>query len=156
MREMGVPGSEFGQRAESGQMAVEMAVVLPVILVVLVIAIDCMVFVSECARFDNIAPQETLACAVSPKRGNYAEERRVQVVKKRLSKAFNRNGEKVTVKSRDPGLAYAGIRVYDFELSMAPWPLGRAGKKVFGVKVPKLLKHSYSFAFDPYTPGQLL
>lgn len=155
MRMMSCPG-KWRLGGESGQMAVELAVVLPVILVVMVIAIDCMVFVSESARFDHVAAQKTLAKAVSPTKKYYENKDRVKLVKKELSKEFDGYGEEVKVTSRKPNLLYAGIRVYDYELSMTPWPLGKAGGKLFGVKVPKLLKHKYSFAFAPYTPGKIL
>ena len=49
---MAAPGKHL--RSEGGQMAVELAIVAPVILVVLVIVIDMLVFAGECARFDHI------------------------------------------------------------------------------------------------------
>lgn len=140
---------------ESGQMAVELAIVLPIIIVVLVIAFDGVVFVSECARFENVAPQKTMARAVSPANGHYSSKKRVELVEKELSKEFSRYGEEVKVTSRKLGAAYAGIQVYDFELSMAPWPLGGSGGKILGVDIPRFLRHRYSFAFAPYTPGKL-
>lgn len=140
---------------ESGQMAVELAIVLPIILVVLVIAFDGVVFVSECARFENIAPQKTMARAVSPTKKHYSNKKRVKLVEKDLAKEFSRYGEKVKVTSRKLGVAYAGIRVYDFELSMTPWPLGASRSRILGVGLPRLLRHKYSFAFAPYTPGRI-
>lgn len=143
----------FGR--ESGQMAVELAVVLPVILVALVLVLDCMLFISECARFDNIAPQKTLALAVSPAKGSYGFDRRVESVRHALSEEFKHHGERVEVICRDAGDALPGVVVYDLELSMEPWPLGGAAVTVFGVRMPPRLSHSCRLAFDPYTPGQL-
>ena len=50
---------------ERGQMAVELAVVLPVVLIVLVIAIDCAVYLGECARFDHLAAQSECHLALA-------------------------------------------------------------------------------------------
>lgn len=141
---------------ESGQMAVELAVVLPIIFIVLVIAVDCMTFVSECARFDNIAAQKTLARAVSPNRSNYDEGKRLKNVRRAVAAEFKGPGEKVKLTQSDAGEILATMTVYEFEFSMAPWPLGGSDVKVFGMRIPTRLTHTYKFAFDPYTPGQLL
>lgn len=60
---------------ENGQMAVELAIVAPIILVVLVIVIDMLVFAGECARFDHVAPQRVLAQAASASMDGYDARR---------------------------------------------------------------------------------
>lgn len=61
---------EAPTRFERGQMAVELAVVTPVILLVLVIAIDMLVFAGECARFDHIAARSSSPKAHRPQPEN--------------------------------------------------------------------------------------
>ena len=138
---------------ERGQMSVEMAVSLPVLFVCLVMAVDVLVYMGECARFDHLAPQEILACATSPARGvsSQADEEGVRAV---LAQEFSRYGEQVQVVAEEAGLLDGSV-TYTCTLSLAPWPLGAAGGEVFGVKVPGALQHSCSFAVDPYVPGQL-
>lgn len=138
------------RRGESGQMAVELAVVLPVILFVLIVAVDCMVFVGECARFDHLASQTALALAASPGKDGYGAEERVEAVRARVAEAFEGQGAQVTVKSRDAGILLSGAVVYEFELAMAPWPFDGAG-----AGAPAMLRHRHCLAFDPYTPGEL-
>ena len=94
---------------ERGQMAVELAVVLPVILIVLVIAIDCAVYLGECARFDHLAAQSVLANATSPSRNSYDASARAQAVQAELSESFAEHDETVSVSSRDAGMPLASM-----------------------------------------------
>ena len=141
------------RRAECGQMSVEMAVSLPVLVVCMVIAIDVLVYMGECARFDHLAPQEVLACATSPSHGATSQAN-AQGVQAALSGEFSRYNAQVQVEAQEGG-ALDGSVVYTCTLSLAPWPLGSAGGSVLGTDVPLALRHSCSFAVDPYVPGQL-
>lgn len=133
---------------EDGQMAVELAIVAPVILVVLVIVIDMLVFAGECARFDHVAPQRVLAQATSASMDGYAGVR-VDAIQAALEEDFAKNGSSVEVSCADAGAALASMTVYRCALRFAPWPLSIAG-------APALLEHECSIAVDPYTPGELL
>ncbi len=142
-----------GSAAERGQMSVEMAVSLPVLVVCMVIAIDVLVYMGECARFDHLAPQEILACATSPSHGA-ASQANAQGVQDALSSEFSRYNAQVEVDAQEGGVLDGAV-VYTCTLSLAPWPLGFAGSSVLGTGVPLALRHSCSFAVDPYVPGQL-
>ncbi len=134
---------------ESGQMAVELAVVVPVILLVVVIAIDSLVFTSECARFDHLACQHILACASSPDKSGYALDARAAAVQGSLEEDFAKNGSSVEVSLEDAGVSLATMNIFRCTFRFSPWPLSAAG-------APMTLEHSCSFAIDPYTPGELL
>lgn len=144
---MATPGKHM--RGEGGQMAVELAIVAPVILVVLVIVIDMLVFAGECARFDHVAPQRVLAHAASAPMDGYDAGVRVDAIQAALEEDFAKNGSSVEVSCEDAGAALASMTVYRCALRFAPWPLSVAG-------APALLEHECSIAVDPYTPGELL
>ncbi len=134
---------------ESGQTAVEFAVVTPVILIIMVIIIDGMVFMSECARFDQLAPQHIIAYAVSPSRDGYAQDSRTTAIQGALNKDFEKQGSSVTVTAEDAGAVLASMTVYRCTFKFTPWPLSAAG-------APAALEHTCTLAVDPYTPGELL
>ena len=134
---------------ERGQMAVELAVVMPVILIVLVIAIDMLVFAGECARFDHIAPQRVLAQATSAPMDGYELGARTAAIRAALESDFAKEGSSIEVSCEDAGAALASMSVYRCTFRFAPWPLSIAG-------APAMLEHECSIAIDPYTPGELL
>lgn len=140
---------EAPTRFERGQMAVELAVIAPVILVVLVIAIDALVFVGECARFDHIAPQRVLAAASSAPAGGYDAAARLAEIQGMLDTDFAKQGSSVEVVCEDANIPLASMTVYHCTFRFAPWPLSVAG-------APALLEHTVSLALDPYMPGELL
>ena len=150
-----VAGRRFMFGGEHGQMAVELAIVLPVIVAVMVVVVDCMVYLGQCARLDHLAPQQTLAIAASPARELYSPEDRVVAVEEALQAEFPSDEVIISVSSENAGVALSSMEVYTYSLRMSPWPLSRGGTVLFGMRVPVYLEHEYSFAFDPYTPGEL-
>lgn len=130
-------------------MAVELAVIAPVILVVLVIAIDMLVFAGECARFDHIVPQRVIAHAASAPMDGYADDARVAAIQSALAEDFAKNGSSVEVSCEDAGTVMASMTVYHCTFRFTPWPLSIAN-------APALLEHECNVAVDPYTPGRLL
>ena len=135
--------------SEKGQMAVELAVVVPVILLIMVITVDALVFTSECARFDHLACQRILACATSPGKTGYALDSRAAAVQSALEADFAKNGSSVEVSVEDAGVPLASMNVFQCTFRFSPWPLSTAG-------APLTLDHSCCLAIDPYTPGELL
>ncbi len=138
-----------GRGREHGQMAVELAVVMPVILIVLVIAVDMLVFAGECARFDHIAPQRVLAQAASAPMDGCELGARTAAIRAALESDFAKEGSSIEVSYEDAGVALASMSVYRCTFRFALWPLSIAG-------APALLEHECNIAVDPYTPGELL
>ena len=141
--------------SERGQMVVELAVVLPVMLAVMVIACDCMAFMGESARFDQLAFQQVLAEAASPARDAYPLEERMQRAQESLSSAFDGTGQSVRIEWDAADTSFGDMVTCRCTLRMAPWPLDVSGGDVFGIGAPVHLEHVCTFAFDPYTPGKL-
>lgn len=137
------------KRGEDGQMVVELAVILPVLLIVLVIALDSLVFASECARFDQLAPQHVIALASSPAKDGYALDARGAAVEAALTADFSRKGSSVSVSCEDAGMPFSSMSVIRCTFRFSPWPLSAAG-------APAALEHVCCIAIDPYTPGELL
>ena len=136
-------------RDERGQMAVELAVILPVILLVMVIVIDGMLFAGECVRFDHLAPQAIISLAASPAKDGYDAGARTAAIKSKLEADFAKRGCSVEVRSEDAGAAFASMSVYHCTFKFIPWPLSAS-------HMPAALEHTCDFAIDPYTPGELL
>ncbi len=146
-----------GMRDCSGQMAVELVVVLPVLIIVMVIAADCLVFAGECARFDHIASQQVLAHATSPTSDENADGARAAAVQSALADEFNGKSEVVSVETSEVS-EFMGVRQVEYRcrLSMTPWPFTpSSGASVFGLQIPTLLSHTNSLVISPYTTGEL-
>lgn len=94
---------EAPTRFERGQMAVELAVVTPVILLVLVIAIDMLVFAGECARFDHIAAQVVIAEGASPPTGEHDHESRLYAIEGPSKSSLRGADRKWPSPARTPG-----------------------------------------------------
>lgn len=135
--------------SEKGQMAVELAVTLPIVLLFLVISVDALVFASECARFDHLACQSVLACAASPGKDGYELDSRTSAIQSNLEADFAKQGSRVEVSAEDAGVPLASMNVFRCTFFFSPWPLSAAG-------APLSLEHSCNLAIDPYTPGELL
>ena len=135
--------------SEKGQMAVELAVAVPVVLLLMVIVVDALVFTSECARFDHLACQRVLASAASPGKTGYALDNRVAAVQSALEADFAKNGSSVEVSVADASVPLASMNIFQCTFRFSPWPLSAA-------ESPLALEHSCCLAIDPYTPGELL
>ena len=134
-------------------MAVELAVVLPVIIVVMVIAIDCLSFVGQCGRFDNLAAQHVLALAVSPGSESYGVSERAADVASALEADFPSSVHTVSV-TADEG-ASTGAVTFTCTLSTVPWPLSAGSGSLLGMEIPASLDHDFAICVDCYTPGDL-
>ena len=142
---------------ESGQMAVELAIVLPVLLVVMVIVLDCLAYLGECAKFDHVAAQVVLAQGASPASGGYSNKKRAKAVKKALEQQFEDVATSVSVKvNAGGGVPLWRTGTFTCTIRMAPWPFRSTSLSIFGLRVPTALKHSYKLTVETYTPGRLL
>lgn len=143
---------ESAHRFEEGQMTVELAVAFPVLLVVAVIAVNALLFFSECAAFDNASRDAVRVCAASPAYGQGIEQSRAQVASV-LSEAFDRPNVEASVAVEG---ASAGHTTFTSTLHFSPTLFGLGLKtSVFGVALPPLT-HSVSFTVDCYKPGALI
>lgn len=131
---------------EQGQMVVEMAVTLPVVLMVMVVVVDGLTFMGECAAFDHAVPQAVIACATSPGVEEVAGQSREDAVLAEIKAGFDEERNQIEVTSTS---GFAGAVVYTATLRTVPWPLAPSGRTFLGMSVPALLEHSYSFAVMP-------
>lgn len=142
----------MGRRFEQGQMTVELAVALPVLLAVAIIAVNALLFFSECAAFDAASRDAVRICAASPAYGQDLEQSRAQVAAA-LSEAFDRpyTASSVAVEGSADGHA-----TFTSTLEFSPTLFGMGLKSsVFGIALPKIA-HAASFTVDCYKPGVLL
>lgn len=151
-------------RSERGQMVVELAVCMPVMLVVMVLVVDMMVFLGDCARFDRISGEIVRECAASPSSMQYSSSAKVGDMNEQIAEVM---GDKPWLSYEvtcDGGLiggeAVAAGSVLSFvpqpqrytcTLSYTPWPLENG---VFGV-APRPIEHSRTYVIDPYRSGVL-
>ena len=157
LRAMSIKGTD-------GQMAVELAVTMPVMIVVMVITVDLMVFLGDCARFDRVAPELVRAAVASPAvdgAGNVAG-----VVEAGLRESCG-GEDRLEFHVSDEGGIYAGgtrggsgtlislvpqPHRYRVVLEYTPWPFKRGA---FGFS-PGPLTHEKTYVADPYRFGVVI
>lgn len=115
-------------REERGQMAVEFAVLMPVIIVVALIVFNVLRYAELCARFDRVAPDAVLTQGVSPE-GSTGALASVDAVSTQLQGAMGNNVE-VSVSAENLGLSSgaalvnlaAGTTRFTCTFVFYPWP----------------------------------
>lgn len=136
-------------QSASGQMTVEMAVALPVLLIVAVIAVNAMTFFSECASFDRVACEAVRVYAASPAYGQSVDQG-VSLVKQSIGSQFDGSNLDVSVSH---GVVDGDFDEYTATLTFHPTLFGRGLRsEVFGVSLPNL-KHEVRYVVDSYKPG---
>ncbi|MDO5335484.1 MAG: hypothetical protein Q4F23_05380 [Coriobacteriia bacterium] len=137
---------------EKGQMTIEFVVVFPVLLVVALIAVNVLLFLSECAGFDRSFRQEVARLAPSPGYGQGSSEIAGKV-ESELTHRFDRDYVSVSVSaSAGPG----GLVTYRGILHFSPTLFGHGSLKgAFGVSFPGF-SHAQELVVDQYRPGVLL
>lgn len=139
-------------RSESGQMTVEFVIAFPVMMIIAVIAINSVLFFSECASFDRLARQAICVYGSAPGYGETSGHVSARV-QQELQGQFFHDWEKVQVSSlgRSPGHV-----TYTAQLELTPTLFGRSfSGHVFGVSLLPL-KHQVSMTIDPYKPGAII
>lgn len=141
-------------RGGSGQMTVELAVVLPVAIVVAIAAVNLMLFVESCAVFDRVARDAVLTEGVSPA-GEQTDAAAVAGVAANIESALGRERTcrvRVTC-ARLGGAGPAGtsplLTRFRCVLEYRPWP---GGLSVSGVSLgaPVVLTHELEVTVDRY------
>lgn len=141
-----------GRQGESGQMTVEFVVVFPVLIIVAVIAVNALLFFSECAAFDRIARDAVRTYATSPGYGQTSDHACASIGSS-IDKAMNKDNLDAEVIVEGGG---AGLTTYTATLKFVPTLFGLGLKsQVFGVALPALV-HGTSLTIDPYRPGVFL
>lgn len=144
-----------------GQMAVELMVVMPVLVALVIIALDCMVYFGDCARFDRIAGEAVRLHAASPASAEYGAADGAGEIQQEIGMAM-KNPDRLSFSVSCEGAVVSGgeeansiisfipqPRAYKCVLHYTPWPLSSGA---FGVQ-PVSMSHEKSYVIDPYRPG---
>lgn len=148
----------------SGQMAVEVMVVLPVVVALIIVVVDTMVYLGDCARFDRVAAEAVRVHAGSPSSAEYGVVDNTAEVKNEIEAAMP-NSDHLSYAVTSQGALSAGLsgyggvlsfipqpQVYICALVFSPWPFSHGA---FGAH-PLQITHSRSFVVDPYHPGVIM
>lgn len=148
-----------------GQAAVEMVVVMPVMLAVLAVAVNFMIFLGDCARFDRIAAEAVRTQAASPGYDSYDLNTRANNVRSMIGASFvgsNHLTFSVTATQGSSGsnssdgssTAFSLLpkrECFICQMNYSPWGFGNS---FFGVSFSGI-PHARSFEINPYRPGVL-
>ena len=146
----------FGLLETSGQMAVELALLVPVVVVVALCVVNLMHFTELCVRFDRVAPDAVLVHGSSPS-GNSVTEVGTAEVQDAVEEAMGSGPFEVEVRVEgrtSPGghatldLAAGSVR-YVCVLRYRPWPSSAQVAGV-GYVAPAWLVHVRAVVVDRY------
>lgn len=147
--------------ADSGQMAVELAVLVPVVIVVALTVYNLMRFVELCAAFDHVALDAVISQGVSPE-GEQSQMAAAEAVRSCIEEAMGCSA--CTVRVTASGLTDTAtpgkvtfpvsplLTRYTCEMTYRPWP----GSFVIAGVVyasPFELRHERSLVVDRFRPG---
>ncbi len=148
-----------GGCSESGQMSVELAVSLPIALVVLLISVNLMMFLAQCARFDNIAAQSVIGCATAMPAGTGSLPAEIEREIEARMGSNTRLSHSVREVSSGEDVGFLGTaRTYECEMRFSPWPSPGRSISIAGTSSGSItvLKRIRRIAIDPYRPGSVL
>lgn len=138
--------SPFRTKDASGQMAVEMAAALPVMVIVVVIVAQMMVFLGDCAAFDTVARDAIRQQADEGANDSAGASQAKALIEDSLG--LDHVSVQVTCEKTGPGhVRYVASMDYEF-------PLLR-GVTVFGMQAPSLA-HEVSLTVSPYRKGVVI
>lgn len=139
-------------RGGSGQMTIELAVAMPVLIIVAAISMNAMTFFSECAMFDRVACEAVRVHATAPAYGQGVDQS-VALVEAEIKSQLDAPHLSVSVSH---GVVAPDLDAYTATLEFSPTLFGRkASTDVFGVSLPRL-KHSVRYVVDGYKPGAVI
>ena len=146
---MGVAGHAHGER---GQMTVEMAIAMPVLIAVALLAVNALLYVGDCAAFDRLSRQAVCVYATSPPYGKTTLASAGDV-EAELRRSFSADNQEVNVNAEQCAGGY--VR-FSATLKFAPTLFGRSfSGQVFGVELPSV-SHTATVTVDPYRPGVIV
>lgn len=145
---------------DSGQMTVELAVLVPPAIVVALIAYNLMGFIDACAAFDRLSLDAVVAHGVAPS-GTQAQDTAAAEVEATIASALGR-GEACEVDVRtedvDSGEARSSfvvsplLRRFVCRLTYRPWPRSLRMPGIT-LEAPLSLTHERALVVDRYRPG---
>lgn len=134
---------------ERGQMTIELAVAMPVLIAVAVIAVNAMTFFAECAVFDRVACDSVRLHASSPAYGEDAG-RETALIEQEIKSQVDTSNLEISV---EHGVVGAGFDEFRATLIFHPTLFGLGLRtEVFGVALPQLT-HEARYVIDSYKPG---
>lgn len=150
-------------RGGKGQMTVELAVLVPVIIVVALTLVNLAGFVTACAAFDRIALDAVISQGISPA-GELGDASAAQAVSSCISQAIGREGtcsvevrvERVSDASGSADLTLAPLLTrFVCTLVYRPWPRSLS---IAGViyQAPLALRHERTIVVDRYRSGVVM
>lgn len=127
-------------RGESGQMAVELAVLMPVVIVVSLVVYNLARFVTTCAAFDRVALLSVTTCGASSSGGTDALAP-VNEVRQSIEQAL-KNSDRCSVEVRAEPIR-RGLMRFTCHLLYKPWPRSFVVAGVY-YEAPFALRHERS------------
>ena len=149
-------------RDERGQMSVELAVLMPVALALLVIVVDLMVFMGDCARFDRVSAQMVRINVASPSADAYGRDAS-GAIQQGISAAMG-GRDRLDIQVSYQGKLYSATdedgllsllpqpQCYRCSMTYHPWPFN-VGFLGFA---PLSIQHHRDYVIDSYRPGILI
>lgn len=145
--------------ARSGQMTVELAVLVPVVLVVALVGVNLMEFVTLCARFDRASLDAVTSHGVSPS-GEQSQVGATGEVREALELAMGSASCEVQVSAERVGDERGGgsfaisplLTRFTCTMTFVPWPheLRLPG---ISLEAPAWLTHTRELVVDRFRPG---
>lgn len=140
------------RRGQSGQMTIEMAVAMPVLIVVAVIAANAMTFFAHCAVFDRAVHEAVRVYAAAPAYGQGIGQGCAKIEEAVKSQLDDENLN-ISVSHRTTSLDFDE---YTATIDYYPTLFGLGLRsQVFGVSMPHL-SHSTRYVIDSYRAGVIV
>lgn len=153
-----------GEVHDSGQMTVELAAMLPVIIVVALIVYNLAKYAEVCSTFDRISLDAAVSHGASPS-GTQSRGAAVSEIEGVIRKALNSSTCDVTVSASDAasaverdGLSFPLsplLTTYRCTLTFHPWPTTISVAGV-GYAAPISLRHERTITVDRFRPGVVI
>ena len=139
-------------KSNSGQMTMELAVTMPVLIVVAVIAVNAMTFFADCAMFDRVAHEAVRSHAAAPAYQSNVSQR-CALIEQTVRSQLDDDNLEVHIAH---GMTGADFDEYTVTLRFHPTLFGRRMQSsVFGVELPRLA-HSTRCVVDTYRAGVII
>ena len=136
----------------SGQMTIELAAAIPVLIVVAMIATNAMTFFGQCAIFDRAAHEAIRVYAAAPAYGQNPSQS-CALIEEAIASALESKNVDVSVACSSAG---RDLECYRATLEFSPTLFGMGLRShAFGVAMP-YLSHTTELVVDSYKPGVIV